>query len=186
VVRHIQLGEKDISIQLIQSISKILRSSIEIKSLTIPLDDEIELLQAYLYIQKLHMQGRVTFYLDVRKSFVDHEFKIPPLIVQPLVENSVQHGLKDKIKDGKVEISITEKMDCMEVVVADNGVGFQGEAEKVSCTSRLEEGISKTSIGFNNVRERLKLYYGRDDVMKVERIDDITKITLKLYKTRNC
>ena len=74
----------------------------------------------------------------------------------------------------------------MEVVVSDNGVGFQGEDEKASCTVRMEEGISKTSIGFHNVRERLKLYYHRDDVMKVERIDEMTKITLKLYKTRDC
>ena len=185
VVRHIQLDEKDTSIQLIHSISRILRSSIEIKSLAIPLDDEIDLLQAYLYIQKLHLRGRVSFYLDVRKSFVDKEYKIPPLTIQPLVENSVQHGLKDKIKDGKVEIMITEKTDHIEVVVADNGIGFQNQGGKVEYILGNRKSISKTSIGFHNVWERLKLYYRKNDVMKVERIDDITKITLKLYKTRD-
>ena len=56
VIRSIQLGERDTSIQLVKAISKILRSSIEIKTTSIPLDDEIELLQAYLYIQKLHLK----------------------------------------------------------------------------------------------------------------------------------
>lgn len=185
VVRNIQLDQKETAVQLIQSISRILRNSIEIKALAIPLDDEIDLLQAYLYIQKLHHRGRVVFYLDVRKSFLDEEYKIPPFTIQPLVENSVQHGLKDRIKDGRVEIFITEKADYMEVVVADNGVGFPKTGESVADETGMNTGIPKTSIGLNNVRERLKLYYKNDDVMKIERTDDITKITLKLYKTEH-
>lgn len=187
VVRNIQMGEKDTSIQLIRAISKILRTSIEIKSTAIPLDDEIDLLESYLYIQRLHMRGRVTFYLDVRKSFGEREFKIPPLTIQPLVENSVQHGLKDKIKDGKVEILITEKPEYMEVVVADNGVGFQKDIKKMSELEELEAKSghrSKTSIGLGNVRERLKLFYKKEDVMEIDRVDGMTRITLKLYKTR--
>ncbi len=185
VVRNIQMGEKDTSIQLVRAISRILRTSIEIKSTAIPLDDEIELLESYLYIQRLHMRGRVTFYLDVRKSFGDQEFQIPPLTIQPLVENSVQHGLKDKIKDGKVEILITEKADYMEVVVADNGVGFQKNPKMETELEKLELNNghrSKTSIGLGNVRERLQLFYKREDVMEIDREDGMTRITLKLYK----
>ncbi len=187
VVRNIQMGEKDTSIQLVRSISRILRTSIEIKSMAIPLDDEIELLESYLYIQRLHMRGRVTFYLDVRKSFGEREFMIPPLTIQPLVENSVQHGLKDKIRDGKVEILITEKADYMEVVVADNGVGFQKDMKKESELEKLElknGHRSKTSIGLGNVRERLKLFYKKEDVMEIDRVDGMTRITLKLYKIK--
>ena len=127
VIRSIQLGERDTSIQLVKAISKILRSSIEINTVSIPLDAEIELLQSYLYIQKLHLKGRVTFCLDVRKSFMDEDVMIPPLTIQPLVENSIQHGLKDRVNGGKVDILITEKPDYIEAVVADNGVGFPEE-----------------------------------------------------------
>lgn len=187
VVRNIQVGDKDTSIQLIRAISRILRTSIEIKTTQIPLDDELELLESYLYIQRLHMRGRVTFYLDVRKSFGNEEFLIPPLTIQPLVENSVQHGLKDKIKDGRVEILVTEKVDYMEVVVADNGVGFQNDVEKLLAsdeTKGAKKQVSKTSIGLHNVKERLMLFYRREDVMSIERVDGMTRITLKLYKTR--
>lgn len=185
VVRNIQVGDKDTSIQLIRAISRILRTSIEIKTTQIPLDDELELLESYLYIQRLHMRGRVTFYLDVRKSFGNEDFLIPPLTIQPLVENSVQHGLKDKIKDGRVEILVTEKADYMEVVVADNGVGFQEDAEKLLMLDDTEKSNrqgAKTSIGLRNVKERLTLFYRREDVMSIERADGMTRITLKLYK----
>lgn len=196
VIRSIQLGERDTSIQLVKAISKILRSSIEIKTTSIPLDDEIELLQAYLYIQKLHLKGRITFCLDVRKSFLENAFQIPPLTIQPLVENSIQHGLKDRVSGGKVDILITEKPDYMEVVVADNGVGFPEHGEREpehedglqkqnSREGRGQTVITRTSIGLNNVRERLELFYRKEDVLQIERIDGITKITLKLYKTED-
>lgn len=183
VIRSIQLGERDTSILLVKAISRILRSSIEIRTTAIPLDDEIELLQSYLYIQKLHLKGRVTFRLDVRKSFGEENFMIPPLTIQPLVENSIQHGLKDRVSDGKVEILITEKPDYMEVVVADNGVGFPQKEERKSENGQQNTGVPKTSIGLNNVRERLKLCYRKDDVLQIERVDGFTRITLKLYKS---
>lgn len=187
VIRSVQLGEGDIAIQLVKSISKILRSSIEIKTAVIPLDDEIELLQAYLYIQKLHLKGRIRFCLDVRKSFPDASFMIPPLTIQPLVENSIQHGLEDLTSGGRVEILITEKPDYMEIVVADNGVGFPDNPEREEqAPERMP--VPRTSIGLNNVRERLEFYYGKKDVLQTERVAGITRVILKLYKreeTRN-
>ncbi len=180
VIRSIQLGEGGTAIQLVKSISKILRSSIEIKTAVIPLDDEIELLQAYLYIQKLHLKGRIRFCLDVRKSFLEESFMIPPLTLQPLVENSIQHGLRDRISGGKVEILITEKPEYMEIVVADNGIGFPSGKEE-----RMPERmpVPRTSIGLNNVRERLQFYYKKEDVLQIERTEGITRIILKLYKS---
>lgn len=182
VIRSIQLGERDTSIQLVKAISRILRSSLEIKTAAIPLDDEIELLQAYLYIQKLHLKGRVTFCLDVRKSFLDENFMIPPLTIQPLVENSIQHGLKDQVRDGQVNILITERPDFMEVIVADNGIGFQDQPKEESASDSNEINIPKTSVGLNNVKERLRLYYRQEDVLQIKRVSGFTKIILKLYK----
>ncbi|MBQ9007904.1 MAG: histidine kinase [Clostridia bacterium] len=71
VMRSIQLDEKETSITLIQSISRILRSCIETNSLAIPLDEEIELLESYLLIQRIHCRGRITLHLDVRKSYTE-------------------------------------------------------------------------------------------------------------------
>ncbi len=146
----------------------------------------------------------MTFCLDVRKSFMGEDVMIPPLTIQPLVENSIQHGLKDRVSGGKVDILITEKPDYIEAVVADNGVGFPEDREPPEISgpfmdlSQPETGgrpedkdhpagretpMPKTSIGLKNVRERLKLFYRKEDVLHIERSEGVTRITLKLYKS---
>ena len=65
-------------------------------------------------------------------------------------------------------------------MVADNGVGFPIIDEQKEFSQNV--AIPKTSIGLNNVRERLKLFYKKEDVLQIERLNGVTKITLKLYK----
>lgn len=177
VIRSVQLGEKETSVTLIKAISKILRSSIETHALAIPLDDEIELLESYLYIQKVHCKGRIAIQLDVRKSYANDEVMVPPLIIQPLVENAIKHGLEDVVADGRVSIAIVEKPDYILVTVEDNGCGLSPEI-----LENLRQHIPTKSIGLLNVMERLQLMYHREDVMKVETSSQGTKITLFLYK----
>ena len=177
VIRSIQLDEKRTSLVLIKSISKILRSSIEIQSTSISIDEEIELLESYLYIQKIHCKGRINFQLDIRKSYMDEEIMVPPLIIQPLIENAIKHGLKNIIADGEIKISIIEYADYMKAIVEDNGCGLSEEV-----AVNLKKHIQTKNIGLYNVMERLRLLYHRDDIMEIESSDMGTKITLFLYK----
>lgn len=177
VIRSVQLGEKETSITLIKAISKILRSSIETHALAIPLDDEIELLESYIYIQKIHCKGRISIQLDVRKSYVNDDVMVPPLIIQPLVENAIKHGLENVVANGRVSIGIVEKPDYILVSVCDNGCGLSEEA-----LENLRNHVATRSIGLLNVMERLQLMYHREDVMSVESNSQGTEITLFLYK----
>lgn len=177
VIRSVQLGEKETSVTLIKAISKILRSSIETHALVIPLDDEIELLESYIYIQKIHCKGRIAIQLDVRKSYANDDIMVPPLIIQPLVENAIKHGLENVVADGRVTITIVEKPDYILVTVADNGCGLSSEV-----LENLQNHATTKSIGLLNVMERLQLTYHREDVMTVESSGQGTKITLFLYK----
>ncbi len=74
------------------------------------------------------------------------DFKIPPMSIQPVVENSLQHGVRSLGDKGKIWIKTAKIGDCVEVIVKDNGVGFD--------TSILEE---KQSIGLNNLEKRVEL-----------------------------
>lgn len=179
VIRSVQLGEKETSITLIKAISKILRSSIETHALAIPLDDEIELLESYIYIQKVHCKGRIAIQLDVRKSYANDDVMVPPLIIQPLVENAIKHGLENVVADGRVSIAIVEKPEYILVTVTDNGCGLSDEV-----LENLKRHVATKSIGLLNVMERLQLTYHREDVMQVESGSQGTKITLFLYKQR--
>lgn len=177
VIRSVQLGEKETSVTLIKAISKILRSSIETHALAIPLDDEIELLESYIYIQKIHCKGRISIQLDVRKAYANDDVMVPPLIIQPLVENAIKHGLENVVADGRVSIAIVEKPDYILVRVGDNGCGLSDEV-----LENLRNHTATKSIGLLNVMERLQLMYHREDVMTVESSSRGTEISLFLYK----
>ncbi len=177
VIRNIQMGEGDTAISLIKATSQLLRKSIEIGNETISLDEELDLLEKYLFIQKIHCKGRISIKLDVRKSYMDLEVKIPPLIIQPLVENSIRHGLKDTVSDGRVTVLVEEKADMIRVEVQDNGCGMPEEVINRILSHKKAEGI-----GLINAYERLCLFYHREDCMEIDSGPGGTRITLFLYK----
>ncbi len=177
VIRSIQLGENETAVMLIKDTSRILRSSIETHALAIPLDEEIELLESYLNIQRVHCRGRISLQLDVRKSYMGEEVQVPPLIIQPLVENAILHGLKNVTENGQVSISITERAEYIETKVTDNGCGL-----KKQTIEDLKNHKATRSIGLLNVMERLQLLYRREEVMRIRTGEDGTEITILFFK----
>ncbi len=177
VIRSVQLDEKETAVMLIKATSRILRSSIETQALTIPLDDEIELLESYLYIQRVHCRGRISLELDVKKSYMGEDIQVPPLIIQPLVENAIMHGLENVTENGHVSIIIVEKQDYIETSVSDNGCGLDDQI-----LEDLKAKKAMKRIGLRNVMERLELLYRRDDAMNIQTGPDGTQITIRFFK----
>ena len=177
VIRNIQMGEGDTAIRLVKATSQLLRKSIAVGNDTITIDEELELLEKYLFVQKIHCKGRISIKLDVRKSYMDDEMRIPPLIIQPLVENAILHGLKDTTADGQVNVSIEEKTDMIQVQVQDNGCGIPEDV-----VSNIMGHVQMERIGLSNLYERLCFFYHREDCMKIESSPEGTMITLYLYK----
>lgn len=104
--------------------------------------DELKHLQAYLSLEKIRYDDDLEIRYDIQVS----EFFIPPLTVQPLVENAVNHGISDMPEGGCVTISTREKEDAYEIRVSDNGAGFDPAAPFPD---------ERTHIGIANVRSRL-------------------------------
>ena len=93
-------------------------------------------------------------------------------MIQPLVENSIMHGIAKLQKQGKILISAKTDQNRLIIVVADNGVGFTEENYKQSKTHH---------IGIDNVRERIELFYGREYFLKIESKENFyTKVTMEL------
>ena len=177
IIRNIQRDEKENSILLVKSTSQLLRSSMEIQDLIISLDEEIGLLKSYINIQQIHFGNKVTFILDIRKTYSDEEIKVPPLIIQPIVENCLFHGLKDVTAGGIVNIVVTEYTRYVEVIVEDNGIGMDQKT-----IAAIMSGEAK-SIGLSNVLARLKLHYKEEDVLAItSEPKKGTRVTMKLYK----
>lgn len=112
--------------------------------------------------------------VDVGDDFIV-DITILKIILQPLVENSILHGFKNRRSGGKIDISIRKMMDLLIIVVADNGVGMNVDEIK----SNLQFPTQKTGYALRNIYHRLQLYYGEDSEMFFESIPD-QKTTIKL------
>jgi LytS/YehU family sensor histidine kinase len=138
---------------MLLDLTKYLRTSL---SRTLPqkttLDQEIEMIKAYLNIQKIRMDKRLDFIIDVPKNLRQQSF--PPMLLQPLVENAVKHGLEPKIEGGEIIISAAEKNSLMRIEVLDTGLGFSS--------------FKTAGVGIANVRERLQLLFGEKGRLVIE------------------
>ena len=138
---------------MLLDLTKYLRTSL---SRTLPkkttLDQEIEMIQAYLNIQKIRMDERLNFIIDVPENL--RQLSFPPMLLQPLVENAIKHGLEPKVEGGKILISAAEENSLMRIEVADTGMGFSD--------------LNKSGVGIANVRERLALLYGEKGRLMIE------------------
>ena len=141
------------------------------------LENEIELTQAYLNIEKVRFGDRLAVEYDID---ADPNRLIPPLILQPLVENAIKHGLMSSVRGGIVKISIRETDEKLRFAVEDNGCGMS-EAKRQEV---LGLGSDHRGIGLRNIARRIKLLY--DARLQVNSTVGIgTKVLFELPYTSN-
>ena len=117
----------------------------------IPFEDELKHIEAYVACEKMRFGDRVSIIYDIQTS----EFYLPPLSIQPIVENGIKHGILKKIEGGRLTLRAYENDDSYIVEVIDDGVGF-----------RVEDIDSNDNIGINNVRYRVENICGGDVEIK--------------------
>ncbi|MEK3916093.1 ATP-binding protein [Paenibacillus sp. FSL H7-0331] len=120
----------------------------------VPLEQELALVRSYLYIEKERFDENLEIVWEIEASIM---LKIPPLSIQPLVENAVRHGITGRTLGGRILIQITEYEDHIEAIISDNGVGMD-EATMQRLLHRRSE--DRQGVGLFNVDWRLKQMYG--------------------------
>ena len=133
------------------------------------LSDEWEALSSYVDIQRIRFQDRIFFSMETADEVGLETFEVPPLILQPIVENAIHHGMERQSENGRITI---EAMPCETgacVVIRDNGKGISEEIMR--CLERGEYGgISSegSGIGMQNVIRRMECFFGRSDLIKID------------------
>jgi signal transduction histidine kinase/CheY-like chemotaxis protein len=142
--------------KLIGEFSNYLRCSFDFKNLDrlIALEREISHVSSYLAIEKARFQERLHIVMELENGVLMH--KIPPLILQPLVENAVRHGLLPKEEGGTVIISVKQETTNLTITVSDNGTGIPSE----KIPSLLKEEYNHAGVGLQNIQRRLENLYG--------------------------
>lgn len=144
--------------ELTLQLSQYLRSSFDFKQLDslTSLENELELVEAYINIEKARFGARLNVEYDVR---VNTDYRIPPLILQPLVENAIRHGLMSNLRGGTVIISVKElENSVISFIVEDNGSGMSEHKLK----EVMQSDVDKRGVGLWNISQRIKLLYGKN------------------------
>lgn len=153
--------------EIIIDLSTYLRYNLENACKLVPLEMELEQVKAYFNIEKARFGDKISLNIDVDENVKN--INIPSLIIQPLVENSIKHGLLKKREGGFVNIiAKKENKGCL-ITIEDNGIGID---QKI--IDNLDDRIDK-NIGLKNVHNRIKLIYGKGLV--VEKLETGTKIS---------
>lgn len=145
---------------LIYSISDLLRYSLKNGTKLVTIDSEITNMKKYFFIQKTRFDDRFDYEIDVEPSILN--FKVPVMTLQPLVENSIIHGLKNMRINGKIKI-IGRRYDNnhLTIEVFDNGVGI--DENKIKTIFSTESSYeSTTGLGIQNVDSRIKHFFGNE------------------------
>lgn len=169
---------------LINNLSEFFRLSLSDDREFISLEEEANQAFSYLKIQEARYGNLFSYSTEIDESIIEE--KIPKLILQPLLENSIYHGIKAKGKDGILKICAKDLGNQILIEVTDNGKGMD-EQKLGEIKSNLEKAILADNYGLYNVYERLKIYYKDDFDLNIQsQIDKGCKISLRLKKENLC
>lgn len=162
-----EAGENDEVVEMTSALARLLRQSISNDKEEVELEKEIEYVKNYLTIQKMRYKDKLEFfiYVDPRVAHVP----IIKLVLQPLVENAIYHGIKYKETKGNLKIYARPVDGRVEIVVADDGIGMDEDVmEHIFDEHRKEQ--KRNGVGVPNVQKRLKLQYGSEYGIRYESV----------------
>ena len=152
-------------IKLVTSLSSFFRISLSRGFDFIPISKEIEHVRSYLIIQQIRYNDVLTYEINVDKSL--GEQKVLKLLLQPLVENSLYHGIKNTRERGKIVVNVSREGEKARFTVSDNGIGMtQSRLKELKNDINFENG--EKGYGLFNVNRRLKLYYGLSEGIEIK------------------
>ena len=146
-------------VQVTKSLATYFRLALNQGKDLISLSDEINHVRQYLFIQKQRYGDKLEYEIDEDSDF--DNLVLPKLVLQPLVENALYHGIKEKDGQGHIKVSVQKKDSGLIIRIEDDGVGFQATSD--SSQSQLKRG----GVGLQNVNQRLKLHFGDNYQMKI-------------------
>lgn len=157
-------------VEMVGSLTNLLRIGLNNGDEIIKLRKEIEYVESYLIIQKTRYEDKLNYEINIDDNIL--EYDVIKLILQPLVENAIYHGIKEKRGKGKITITGGMENNKIHIKISDNGIGIKEDKLK-EINRVLKEGHSsnnKIGYGIFNVNERIKLNYGEEFILSYSSI----------------
>lgn len=162
ITRMSQIEEAPITEEMLVAMSNLLRYSLRTTEPFTPLNQELKVVEDYMYIQKKRFGERIQWKIDCDTR--TDEIEVPVFLLQPLVENAIIHGISSKESGGSIEISIEVEHGILQISVKDDGVGMSDEKLKQIRDAVKSRG-SGLGIGLGNIYRRIAAYYEQGEVI---------------------
>lgn len=162
-----EAGKQQEVVQMVENLSNFFRATLNHGNDVTFVGDESIHVESYLKIQQVRYQDILSYEIFLPENI--RKYRIPKITLQPLVENALYHGIKNKRGQGRIEIGGREEEDRIVLFVRDNGIGMTAERLEQVRKVLLAEHESRTdSYGLYNVNERLRLKFGREYHLHIE------------------
>ncbi|MCY9667278.1 sensor histidine kinase [Paenibacillus alginolyticus] len=170
-------GENEIA-NTVKSLGQLLRHNLEMGQEPVSLADEIVVVRKYLEIQRFRFGDKIDYELPPPEEAYD--CIILPMILQPVVENAIIHGLENKLGKGTVTVRLEKWRNHLRLIVSDDGTGIEiDKLQQLMRSLNEPDDESNHHIGLRNVHQRLQLYYGSEFGLAIEsELREGTKVTI--------
>jgi ligand-binding sensor domain-containing protein len=153
IQKYILRGDKEEAVSFVSKFAKLMRLGLEqSRESFIPLSQELELLKVYMLLERERFGEKITFQLDVQEGLEQLRLMIPPMLIQPFIENAIRHGVLHKIGNGTIILRLYVREKLLYCEVEDNGVG-----RKRAMEIKLEQGQLHKSLALSINTARLQL-----------------------------
>lgn len=166
----VEFGENEKAIKVTKNLGMLLRNSLNIDEDFVKLDKEIGHAKNYLDIQKIRYDNKFTY--EFIKKIETSSLYVPKLILQPIIENAIYHGIREKKSKSYIKIIVEKNPEYLIIKIIDNGLGPKEKKENIP--------TKLGGIGMENVNNRIKLLCGEKYNLKMQRENGETIVTYKL------
>ncbi len=175
ITRMSQMEEAPSTEEMLVAMSNLLRYSLRTAEPIAPLEEELKVVQDYMYIQQMRFGSRVRWEVCCPKELYPRE--VPVFLLQPLVENAVIHGISCKEEGGTIRIQIEEQGGVMRILIEDTGAGMSRERLK-QIRAAMENRGRGLGIGLGNIYRRITVYYQQGQVRIDSREHEGTRVEI--------
>ena len=183
----VEMNRPDDIKKTVTALASIMRMSIKGAEI-LTVRENLSYTEQYMYIEKIRYGDKLLFLSEIPESMMD--YYMPKLIIQPLLENSIVHGISELLGKGMIGLFGREEEDAITFTVKDNGKGIPQNVidliESRQSSQEAEEQFSRESIGLQNIQSRIQLMYGKEYGLTIKNIPaGGSSVTIRLPKLTN-
>lgn len=181
MIRYMALENRtDEVYNMLETLGNFYRRFLSKGSTYLSLEEEIEIVKSYLTLQRTRFEDIFTDEYEIEEGL--SSIRVPRLILQPLVENSIYHGIRPKGEHGVIRVTVKRQEDFLFLSIYDNGIGMSAHQREL-----LFSGKDSRSFGFQGTIERIRYYYKTEDVFEIHSTEgEYCEIILKLPLSNGC